>query len=138
MQLQKFSFVHQYDIVNRKWIRCEDPDTYIFEHVLAGDRGDGIPNVLSPDNCLVIGERQKAMTRKQIELLQNLPNDTFHKCHSNWVRNKTLIDLSETPGRIRDAIIEQIEAPNPKNRRNLFKFFTSKGMTQLTASINDF
>jgi 5'-3' exonuclease len=72
IQLHKYSNIKQYDPVRKKFITHENPDRYLMEHVLKGDSGDGVPNVLSSDNCFVVGERQKPMTQKKIDMYIDL------------------------------------------------------------------
>ena len=50
VQLQRFGNVTQVDPVRKKDITTTDPVKFLQHLVLAGDRGDGVPNVLSPDN----------------------------------------------------------------------------------------
>ena len=47
IQLQKYNFVSQYSPMQKKFINGVDPTTYIKEHILKGDRGDGVPNFLA-------------------------------------------------------------------------------------------
>ncbi len=42
--------VDQYSPVSKKLINGKDPLLYIREHILKGDRSDGVPNILSPDD----------------------------------------------------------------------------------------
>ena len=50
IQLQKHRFVTQYSPTLKKFVNGIDPHAYIKEHILKGDRSDGVPNFLSPDN----------------------------------------------------------------------------------------
>ena len=59
IQLQKYENVSQYSPITKKMVNGHNPDTYIKEHILKGDTGDGIPNVLSPDHTFVEGLRQR-------------------------------------------------------------------------------
>ena len=68
IQLQRFANVDQYNPVLKKWVRHANPQQYITEHILKGDTGDGVPNILSEDNCLAVGNRQKPMTKKKMQL----------------------------------------------------------------------
>ena len=54
IQLHKYSNVKQYDPTRKKWVTHNDPQQYLKEHILRGDSGDGVPNVLSSDNCFVV------------------------------------------------------------------------------------
>ena len=62
-QLRKYANVEQYSPITKKWIRVNNPERYLREHIMRGDRGDGIPNFLSSDACLVNGERQNFKIR---------------------------------------------------------------------------
>ena len=52
IQLQKHSFVTQYSPTLKKFVNGIDPHVYIKEHILKGDRSDGVPNFLSPDDYI--------------------------------------------------------------------------------------
>ena len=53
-------------------VKIEEVEQYLVEHVLKGDRGDGIPNVLSADNCIVDNIRQKKLTVGRKEALMGV------------------------------------------------------------------
>ena len=63
IQLQKYNFVSQYSPMQKKFVNGLDPTTYIKEHILKGDRGDGVPNFLSPDNTFVDELRQRPLSK---------------------------------------------------------------------------
>jgi len=39
-------------------VNGENPGGFLKEHIFKGDTGDGVPNVLSPDNTFTDGLRQ--------------------------------------------------------------------------------
>ena len=57
IQLHRFPFVKQYDPIRNRWIENEDPGQYLREHIIRGDRSDGIPNILTCDLLIVTGKR---------------------------------------------------------------------------------
>lgn len=138
MQLQQFPFIKQYDLIKRKWIECDAPEDYIFEHILKGDSGDGIPNILSPDNCFVEGIRQNVLNRNKIASLMNIQNEPDNKYFRNWIRNNTLIRLDQTPTDIKMKILEKLEEPNNKNRSKLLNFFMKNKLSTLIEHLNNF
>lgn len=138
IQLQKYANIKQYDPVRKKWIQNSDPDKYLIEHILKGDSGDGVPNVLSPDNCLVIGERQKAMTVKRIEELSKGPEFMDEVTKLRYDRNKTMIDLKEIPKAMQEHIIEAYNTEKNIGRQKLFNFFIDKKLKNLITDIGDF
>ena len=138
-QLHRYDSVKQYDPVRKRFLTVDCPDQYLFEHILSGDKGDGIPNILSDDNCLVLGERQKVLTSKRKGLLEGIQSRSDDKYYRNWVRNKTLIDLNNTPEELKKVILEQYnEGPIVKGRGKLLPFMMKHKMRNLIEHIGDF
>ena len=78
VQLQIYPTVRQYDPVRKKDITSSDPEKFLQHLILAGDRGDGVPNVLSPDNCIIEGQRQKPLRETKItEIKQKSLSDNL-------------------------------------------------------------
>lgn len=138
IQLQNYANVDQYDPIRKRWIRSDNPTQYLNEHILKGDTGDGVPNVLSPDNCLAIGERQKPMTSKRMEALskgtENMDEETLRRYH----RNKMMIDLSQIPEKYKSLILEEYNKDKDVGRSQLFNFFVKKKLKHLLTDIQDF
>lgn len=138
IQLQRFANVDQYDPIRKRWIRHDNPDEYLKEHILKGDTGDGVPNILSPDNCLAVGVRQKAMTKKRLALYsegtQNMDEETLRRYH----RNKMMIDLTEVPQNYVDIILKLYAEEKEVGREHLFNFFVKKKLKHLISDIQDF
>jgi len=112
IQLQKFG-IKQYSPIQKKYVTEKDPNAYLFEHILRGDTGDGIPNVLSGDNVFVDGVRQTPLSKTKINLWapnalklnEVMPEDVYR----NYQRNKTLIDLTMVPEVHKSKIINTFE-----------------------------
>jgi hypothetical protein len=140
IQLHKYSHVKQYDPVRKKFITHENPNRYLDEHVLKGDSGDGVPNVLSSDNCFVIGERQKPMTQKKIDMYIDLglEGKFDHPVFRNYMRNKQLIDLSYVPKELSVKILESYENQTNKSRDKLMNYFMANKLKNLMESIGEF
>jgi len=137
IQLQKFCNVTQYSPITKKFINGQDPNDYLNEHILKGDSSDGVPNVLSPDNTFVDGLRQKPLSKKKIATMVEgvFPNDEVKR---NYQRNKTLIDLKESPPELfLECIKEYNESPNG-DRSKLLNYFTQKRLRNLVESIGEF
>jgi len=134
-QLQRYSNVSQYDPTRKKWIRCNDPETFLQEHILKGDTGDGIPNVLSSDDTFVANARQKPLRAKKIdELLQEVPEEL----QVNWHRNALMIDLDRVPQDIKDETMKVLKAQSGKTRAKLFNYFIKYKLKNLTECISEF
>jgi len=140
-QLQRFSFVQQYDPVKKRMLRPDcDPAEFLREHILRGDADDDIPNILSDgDTFMVDGKRQVPMTKKRLEALKDIQNDENHKYYQNWVRNKTLIDLTMTPEHLREQILEALrQGPKVPDRSNLIEYMKKHNLSNLLENLNDF
>lgn len=141
MQLQIYDNVKQYSPVHKKYIRTGDPELYLKEHIIKGDRGDGIPNVASPDSVFVSGGRQKPMRKKLIETIANtniLTADINEEIKRNYARNQMLVDLSKTPDNIQNEICELYTNYEIKDRSNLFNYFVDKKLKNLMENISEF
>lgn len=136
IQLHKYGNIDQYDPIRKRWIKHSDPDQYLLEHIIKGDTGDGIPNVLSNDNCLVVGERQKPITQKRIsELSGSISNEQILR---NFKRNQSLIDLNYVPESIKAQVIEKLEEHNPKDKSQLFNYFMANKLRNLMEALTEF
>ena len=66
IQLQKWKNVKQYAPALKKWIKLKEPaEQFLMEHIITGDKGDGIPNMLSPDDSFTENKRQKSIIMRQ-------------------------------------------------------------------------
>jgi 5'-3' exonuclease len=140
IQLHKYDGVQQYDPVRKRKISHDNPQRYLIEHILKGDSGDGIPNVLSPDNCFVIGERQKPMTAKKIaHYLTVDPSEIDDPIvQRNYFRNKMLIDLESVPSYIADKVLEQYEAQSGRDRSKMMNYFIANKLKNLMENLAEF
>lgn len=107
MQLQKYDFVKQYDPIRNRWITTENPIFYLQEHIIRGDRSDGIPNILTSDDSIVNHRPQKKMSAEKIESLAKMDPQSFTNFVRirNWKRNAQMIDFEYIPQEIRDRIL---------------------------------
>lgn len=108
IQLHRYESVNQYDPIRNRWIEHEDPVQYLQEHVIKGDRSDGIPNILTCDDAIVTGKPQKKMSKEKISSLASMnPNDFTNFIRlRNWKRNSTLIDFINIPSEVVDRILD--------------------------------
>lgn len=141
VQLQKYPNVKQYSPILKRYVETEDPHLYIKEHIIKGDRGDGIPNFLSADNTFALGERQKVINSKKMsEWLKKTPeefcvNDTMLR---GYKRNQMLVDLDFIPESIKHSIVETYETVKPNTRQKMFNYFIEKRLSNLMEVIDEF
>jgi len=137
IQLHKYANVKQYDPVRKRWISNANPEKYLAEHILKGDSGDGIPNVLSADNCFVMGIRQRPVTQKRIAEWADI-NNMQDEVKRNYMRNKAMIDLSEVPQGMKDQILKAWYEENGKDRSQLLNYFIKNKLRNLMECITEF
>jgi len=143
IQLQKFKNVSQYSPVMKKWIKPDSSiQSYLMEHICKGDKGDGIPNILSADETFVNDERQKPVSAKKLAEWQTYSLEEFaskvdHTTARNFQRNRCLIDFDYIPEAIRSNIIASWNQPK-KDRSQLLNFFMEKKMKNMIEFLGDF
>lgn len=140
-QLQILPNVTQYDPVRKRWIICEDPEVFLVDHIIKGDVGDGIPNILSSDDVFVTDARQKPLTAKRIdEIIPQIESNKFvsESLKRNFIRNKMLIDLTEIPEEIYNKVIDRYTEQGDKDRSKLFNYFVQNKLKNMLDSISDF
>jgi hypothetical protein len=139
-QLHGYMNVRQYDPVRKKWLEENNAERFLKEHIMKGDRGDGVPNFLSRDDCFVLNTRQKPLTTKKIDLWVTLDPQVF--CDENmlrgWKRNEQMIDLNLIPTNIRTSVIESYNNQKDKGRDQLFTYFVEHKLKNLLPNINEF
>ena len=140
-QLQKWSNVKQYAPAQRKWIKIKEPAAAVLmEHIITGDKGDGVPNMLSPDNSFADGIRQKSIRKALLAEWKVTPPEqwiTAEMSHG-YNRNQQLVDLSKTPQEIKNNIIESYQRQQGGDRSQLLNFFIKNKMRLMIDVISDF
>ena len=142
--------VDQFSPVTKKILNGGDPLKFLREHIIKGDRSDGVPNILSADDTFITEKRQKPIRKTMLsELTEALdtwePDKLFQlaKCPKdtwvrNWQRNETLIDLNKIPTDIMKKINREFDEAKVGSRSNLFNYFIENKLTKLIDNLGDF
>lgn len=139
IQLQTYGNVKQYDPTRKKWVSHNNPEVFLKEHIMKGDSGDGVPNILSADNTFVLGERQRPLTAKKIEKYMKMtPNEMESVIAKNYIRNAQLIDLNYIPDDIKEKVMESYKSQANKDRSKLMNYFVANKLRNLTEHIGEF
>lgn len=144
IQLQKYKNVQQYSPIHKKWVKPDSSiQSYLLEHIVNGDKGDGIPNILSPDDCFVTESRQKPITKKRLAEWEKIPMDDFHQhvpveVARNFQRNRYLIDFDYIPDTVRDNILGAWCGRVKKDRSQLLNYFMEHRMKNMMEHIGEF
>lgn len=139
--------VQQYDPIKKKVFRENSPEEFLIEHVIRGDRGDGVPNVLSSDDCFVMKKRQGVLSQKRYDDVRSKMinehstlsiKDASEEITRNTYRNITMIDLRRTPLEISEKILKEYESQKNKQPGNIMSYMMKNRLKELTASVTDF
>ena len=135
-------WVKQYNPILNKYVgKDETPSIYIKEHILKGDRSDGVPNILSDDNVFVEGRRQRPLSKKRINelicagFLYTSLNDEEQK---NYDRNQKLIDLTFIPQELEEKIKSEFDNIKVATRDKILNYFISRKLKTLIEVIDEF
>ena len=138
-QLYKYKWIRQFSPMKQKMLNNIDPIMYLKEHIIRGDKGDGIPNILSDDDCIVNGVRQKSISKKKIvNWLEQDPHDFNDEMKRGWIRNKILIDFDLIPKNIATAILEQYNEEKKYQQGQLINYFIKNRLKYLMENMGDF
>jgi len=144
-QLQKYNNVSQWSHMQKKWIKEERPRRQLQELIMKGDTSDGVPNVLSNDDCFVEGVRQTPLRQKNLdEMINRLSEVTANltntpEWYRNYLRNQKLIDLTQTPKDIKEEIINSYTTQDKSNyKAKVFPYLVEKRCRRLLEDIRDF
>jgi hypothetical protein len=142
IQLQRYSGVDQFVPKKRSFLKVDNPSLYLREHIIRGDKDDGIPNILSNDDVFTSGGRQKPIMTAKLQ--------EWVKCHKiedfctttemirNYDRNTNLIDLDKIPTDIEAAIMDRYTKCDVGNKKKMMDYFYDKGAVNLIQFIGDF
>jgi hypothetical protein len=142
IQLQKYPNVKQFSPMQKKFVTDKNPRTYLFNHIMRGDTGDGVPNVLSPDDTFVSENSQTPLWQKKIdewlENSDNLREVMDETTYRNYQRNKTLIDLEEIPEHLQNTIINTFDKQTPALKMKVLNYLIKKRCTNLIEVVEEF
>ena len=139
-QLHKYKNIKQYSPIQKKMLNGSEPYKYLKEHIIRGDKGDGVPNILSADDCIVEGVRQRPISKKKVELWMNEKPADFcvNGMSEKWKRNQQLIDFDFIPTDISQSIVDQYLKEKDQRPGQLLNYFITKRLKYLMENMEDF
>jgi 5'-3' exonuclease len=139
-QLQRFPNVEQYSPILKKVIKEPLPLAQLKQLIIRGDKSDGVPNILSADDCFVTGTRQKPITEAKIIGWMNQEPSEF--CNDlmlrNFSRNETLIDLTKIPENLKESILHTYENAKGKTKQEFMNYMIANRLKNLFNVIDEF
>lgn len=142
-QLHFDARVRQYSPVLKQYVASEGAEIERKKLIFCGDRGDGVPNVLSADNAIYDHIRQNKMTATRLAELYayNSPDDIRDKkIQRNYYRNMLMTDLTKVPKNIQAEIVSQFteKQTNRPLPMKVFNYLVSKQLVELSGKAGDF
>ena len=140
-QLQKFPNVVQYSPLKKRFVTIkESAEAILREHIIRGDKGDGVPNILSEDDSFVEGKRQRPIRKTLVaEWKSKKPEEwVTGEMAAGYIRNKTMVDLSQTPEEIKEQIVFQYTKQLNKSSEDMYKYFMNFSLDRLIEVIDEF
>jgi hypothetical protein len=142
VQLHKYNNVKQFSPIQKKAVSHPNPRLYLFEHIVGGDKGDGIPNILSADDSIVNGVRQTPVTQKKIDAwlkgINDLKSVMDETTYRNYQRNQQIIDFGLIPEDIKQSIINSYEDQVLPPRARILDYLIKKRCKLLIESVGEF
>lgn len=161
-QLQKFKNVRQISPYTKEQVlpkltkgneKIKVPlNEYVLDHVLTGDGGDSIPNILTEDDFFMqklkdpeFSRRQKPVTAKIKEFYLNQLRDdgeiTEYRSPQeklNFKRNLKMIHFNAIPKYVKENVIEVYESQLGKDRSKLLDYFIKHRLSNLKDDLENF
>ena len=141
IQLHKYKGVVQYSPMQKKFVRHPNPIAYLKEHTIRGDRGDGIPNFLSQDDCLVEGVRQTPVAKKKLDVwLTQKPDEICEtqEMTKRWERNDELVNFDKIPKDLVNDIENAYKKEPHGSRKKLYNYFIMNRLTKIKDENTEF
>ena len=139
LQIQEWNTTHkvvQWSPWHKKFLTPENTDKSLIEHICGGDKGDGIPYILSDEKSFVDGIRQRPFTKKLKEQVRQAGfagiSSVLRDANEleRFKLNRELIDLKMIPSYIKDAIYEEFDKAEPVQGM-FFKYCTDNKLMKI-------
>lgn len=134
-QLLYYQNVDIYSPLKKLMVKCDNPTSFLFEQIVRGDPSDGIPNILSDADTLIVeNKRQKPVTAKKLKEYERTIPDEYK---DSFARNQILIDLNYIPQEYVDQIIEEYQK-SVINKGKILNYFMEHKLTNLMTDLTNF
>jgi 5'-3' exonuclease len=139
-QLQRYPNVEQFSPILKRAIKEPLPLIQLKQLIIRGDKGDGIPNILTKDDVFVEGGRQKPITEAKIINWLNQPPKEFcnEEMLRNFSRNEMLIDLTKIPETLKEAILHSYEESKGHTKQEFMNYMIANRLKNLFEVIDEF
>jgi 5'-3' exonuclease len=139
-QLQRYPNVEQFSPILKKYIKEPLPLLQLKQLIIRGDKGDGIPNILSADDVFVTGSRQKPIT--EVKIIGWMNQDPKEFCNEdmfrNFTRNEILIDLTKIPEKLTEQILHTYDNSSGHTKQEFMNYMIANRLKNLIEVLNEF
>ena len=136
-QLHKYDYVKQWSPNLNKFVVQDRPQEFLKEHTLRGDKSDGIPNILSNDDCMIEGIRQTPLRKPVFDAYMRMTIESDDKYYRNYLRNQTLIDFDFIPEEVESRILQEYEKTEVIQGK-VFDYLRTHRLDDLLTNVEDF
>ena len=136
-QLHKYDYVKQWSPNLNKFVVQDRPEEFLKEHTLRGDKSDGIPNILSNDDCMIEGIRQTPLRKPVFDAYMRMTIESDDKYYRNYLRNQTLIDFDFIPEDVESRILKEYEKTEVVQGK-VFDYLRTHRLDDLLTNVEDF
>jgi len=136
-QLHKYDYVKQWSPNLNKFVVQDRPEEFLKEHTLRGDKSDGIPNILSNDDCMIEGIRQTPLRKPVFDAYMRMTIESDDKYYRNYLRNQTLIDFDFIPEDVESRILQEYEKTEVVQGK-VFDYLRTHRLDDLLTNVEDF
>lgn len=141
-QLHVYPHVKQYSPALKKYITIDNPKETLMEHIIRGDKGDGVPNIKSDSDSFVSGKRQKSILAKDVERWIRADDPKLfcenRQMLENFERNKSLIDFRYIPQNLVEQILAEYAKEPLGSKSKMIQYFMANKMRNLMAEADQF
>lgn len=122
-QLLKYEGYKQYHPIKRQYIHVVNPERYLLEKVVVGDKGDGIPHI-----------KPRVSVKTAADIVENgledWLNEQTDEVKANFERNKKLIDFDYIPVHVQLKIMEEFKKLrfSSMSMRDMSEFLMAAGL----------
>lgn len=133
----RYEKVRLYSPATNKYI--DDFEYDLYEHIIKGDKDDGIPHVLNKSDAFVTEEKRTTLSQKKrltlMDFRYNMDNCIIKDADMVEVKrriaeNDKLIDLSKIPQYVKDDILEEYNSYK-KPMKGIFSYMVKHRLSKL-------
>lgn len=143
VQLHKYRNVAQWSPIQKKFVKpAVSPHKSLVDKICMGDVGDGIPNIMSPDDVFVTeGTRQKSFRKARLDEFYEFGIDACKNDEErrNFTRNKLLVSYDMIPEDLTQEILSIYTGQDPKgSKQKIMQYLIKHRCKNLMDDIESF